>query len=243
MRLSFLRKIVNFVFQFCPTNNQIIMKNKLLLIAIFIATISCNCPQKTNSVVTDTVASPVKEKVLDFPKNQILNTEQQIASAIIAAPRLARDGAKVYGYNAEGNFVVLREGTNKFICIADNPKKDGFQVVAYHSSLEPYMARGRVLDNEGKSRGEKEEIRSSEAKSGILTMPDNPATLHVYFGKNGFFNLESGEIENAKYRYVVYIPHATQETTGLSLSPNESNHPWLMFPGKYNAHIMISPKE
>ena len=36
--------------------------------------------------------------------------------------------------------------------------------------------------------------------------------------------------------------YATQETTGLSLAPNESSHPWLMFPGKYNAHIMITPE-
>jgi hypothetical protein len=41
---------------------------------------------------------------------------------------------------------------------------------------------------------------------------------------------------------VVYIPYATQETTGLSLAPNESSHPWLMFPGQYNAHIMITPE-
>jgi hypothetical protein len=105
------------------------------------------------------------------------------------------------------------------------------------------MARGRELNKEGKSRQEKEEARSSEAKSGKLNMPENPATLHIYYGENGFFNTESGEIENAKYRYVVYIPYATQESTGLSLKPNESNHPWLMFPGQYNAHIMISPKE
>ena len=105
------------------------------------------------------------------------------------------------------------------------------------------MSRGRELNNEGKSRQEKEEARASEAKTGELKLPQNPATLHIYYGEDGFFNTASGEIENAMYRYVVYIPYATQESTGLSLKPNAGNHPWLMFPGKYNAHIMISPKE
>jgi len=103
------------------------------------------------------------------------------------------------------------------------------------------MARGRALAAEGKNRQEKEKVRSSEAKSGVLTMPSNPATLHIYYGENGYFNAKTDSIENAKFRYVVYIPYATQKTTGLSLRPNEGNHPWLMFPGQYNAHIMITP--
>ncbi|MCF6223784.1 MAG: hypothetical protein L3J34_08655 [Flavobacteriaceae bacterium] len=105
------------------------------------------------------------------------------------------------------------------------------------------MSRGRELTSEGKSRGEKEKIRSEEAKSGKIELPTTPATLHIYYGENGFYNTETNNIENAKYRYVVYVPYATQESTGLSLSPNQSSHPWLMFPGAYNAHIMITPNE
>ncbi len=215
------------------------MKSPFLIICLFLTIISCDTPKENKE--TDEVA---KEEVADdFPKNQKLSNEEQIASAILAAPFEARDGARVYGYNDGGEMVLLREGDNSFICIADNPKKDGFEVVSYHTSLEPYMSRGRTLKSEGKSRKEKEEIRESEAKSGVITMPENPATLHIYYGKKGFYNIDSSRIENAKYRYVVYIPYATQETTGLSLKPNDPTHPWLMFPGKYNAHIMISPKE
>lgn len=180
---------------------------------------------------------------IDYPKNQKLTKEQQIASAVLAAPQELREGAKVYGYDENGQFITLRDGYNHFICIADDPAKDGFQVVGYHESLEPMMARGRALTIEGKSRGEKEKIREEEAKSGKLKLPEIPAALHIYHGEKGFFNTETNHIENAKYRYVVYIPYATQETTGLSLKPNQASHPWLMFPGKYNAHIMISPNE
>jgi hypothetical protein len=219
------------------------MKTKYFFIVLFVALMSCNTTKKEDDKTEAKSEIVKKEAVKKVPKNQKLSTEEQIASAIIAVPMEGREGATVYGYDENGDLIVMREGDNNFVCIADNPNKDGFQVVAYHKSLEPMMSRGRELNKAGKSRQEKEAARSSEAKSGKLKMPENPATLHIYYGENGFFNTESGEIENAKYRYVVYIPYATQESTGLSLKPNESNHPWLMFPGQYNAHIMISPKE
>jgi len=204
---------------------------------------SCDTSDKKKDDQTNNQETVKEETRVEVPKNEKLTVEQQIASAVIAAPKEVRDEAKVYGFDEEGNFVTLREGTNNFICVADNPAADGFQVVCYHKSLEPMMARGRELEAEGKSRGEKEKIRAEEAKSGDLQLPESPAALHVYYGENGFFNTTTNQIENAIYRYVIYVPYATQETTGLPLNPNESTHPWLMFPGKYNAHIMITPSE
>lgn len=215
------------------------MKLKFLLISTCLLVFSCSSKEKeTNS--TDIKEVEIEQEVI-VPRNQVLTKEQQITSALFAAPQDARKEAMVYGYDKDNNFSVLKEGTNEFICIADNPKKDGFQVVAYHKSLEPYMARGRKLNSEGVGRKEKENIRSSEAASGVLKMPKNPATLHLYYGKDAYFNKETDSINNAKYRYVVYMPYATQKTTGLGLSPNKSGHPWLMFPGAYNSHIMITP--
>ena len=219
------------------------MKNIYLFTILAIFLWSCNNSDKKSEETNENKDIIIEETSIDIPKNQKLTKEQQIASAVLAAPVEARDGATVYGYNESGDFITLKEGGNNFICIADNPAKNGFQVVSYHKSLEPMMSRGRDLVAEGKSRGEKEKIRDEEAKSGKLELPKFPATLHIYYGENGFFNTETNHIENAKYRYVVYIPYATQETTGLSLKPNEASHPWLMFPGKYNAHIMITPNE
>lgn len=225
------------------------MNSKILFAILSLAVLACNSPKedKAKKEVKQEVQKEIKKEVVvkkvvkKGPKNQKLTLEQQIASALLAAPMQAREEATVYGYDGDGDLVVIRDGENNFICLADNPNKDGFEVVSYHSSLEPYMAMGRALTEEGKTRQEKEAARESEAQSGKLVMPENPATLHIYYGKEGFFDTESGLIENAKYRYVVYIPYATQETTGLPEKPNASNHPWLMFPGKYNAHIMISP--
>jgi hypothetical protein len=41
--------------------------------------------------------------------------------------------------------------------------------------------------------------------------------------------------------YVVYTPYATPQSTGLSLMPDGTGRPWLMYPGKPWAHIMITP--
>jgi hypothetical protein len=220
------------------------MKLSVFFLAIVLFCTSCAKPSyKKNEILEQKDADSTEASVLHLPNNQELSPDQQITCAVMAAPAEGREEAKVYGYNEAGEFMVLREGTNEYVCIADDPSQDGFQVVCYHKSLEPMMQRGRELRAEGKSREEIEATREKEAASGKMALPKSPAALHIYYGKNGYFDEETGNVENAKYRYVVYIPYATQEKTGLSLAPNESSHPWLMFPGKYNAHIMITPEK
>ena len=172
---------------------------------------------------------------------QVLSPEIQIKTALLAAPEDQRAEAKVYGYNEKGEMVVLREGSNNMICIADDPNFDGIQVSCYAKKLEPFMARGRELKAEGKSEIEKRQIRKEEVESGKLKMPDTPSTLYVYSGSEDEYNPETGELKDGKYRYVVYIPYATAESTGLPLKPDNPGMPWLMDPGTHRAHIMISP--
>jgi hypothetical protein len=173
----------------------------------------------------------------------ITTNEALITTALMAAPEESREGAKVIGYNMAGEFVTLKEGTNEFICLADNPKKDGFSAACYHQDLEPFMARGRALKAEGKNANEVFDIREEEVKAGKLSMGETGKTLHIYFGKDTDYNPETGEVKGAKYRYVVYMPFATAASTGLPESPIAPNHPWIMNPGTHRAHIMISPLE
>ncbi len=163
--------------------------------------------------------------------------EWQISTAVLSAPEEYRAGAKVYGYDKAGNFATLREGTNSFVCLADDPNKEGFHAAAYHSELDAFMARGRELRAEGKEFQEIFDMREEEVKSGALKMPDK-ATLCIF---SGSVNSETNEIENPYVRYVVYIPFATGETTGLPTKPMAPGHPWIMDPGTHRAHIMISP--
>lgn len=167
--------------------------------------------------------------------------QDQIDMAVLAGPEELRANATVMGFDKEGNLLVLREGSNDLICRSDDPNKQGFECVCYSKNMEPFMARGRELKKSGKSSNEIFDIREKEAKEGMLSMPDKPSTLHILYGKNGSFNTTSGVVENANYRYVIYIPWATQETTGLPLKPNGVGHPWLMNPGTHRAHIMVTP--
>ena len=172
-----------------------------------------------------------------YAQNKIPNAAWEIKTAVMALPDEHRGEAKVYGYDSNGGLQVLREGTNQYICIADNPKKEGFETAAYHKSLDNFMARGRELKIQGKGFKEIFDIREKEVKSGKLKMPDK-TILYVF---SGDVNPQTNEIENEYVRYVIYIPYATVESTGLPASPKAAGHPWIMNPGTHRAHIMITP--
>lgn len=163
--------------------------------------------------------------------------DQQIASAIQAAPEELRDGAGVLGWTAAGKVVELREGSNDLICLADDPRDDNFSVACYHEDLEPFMARGRELAAEGYKGKERHQIRWKDVDEGRVKMSRDARMLYVMTGKG--FDAASGEIVEPYLRWVVYVPYATPESTGLPVAPG--NEPWLMYPGTAGAHIMISP--
>lgn len=171
----------------------------------------------------------------------IHSKEVQIKTAVMAAPEDQRENAMVYGYDNNGNLVVLHEGSNDLICLADNPATPEINIACYHKDLEDFMARGRELKKQGKNFQEIFDLREEEVKAGKLKMPDAPATLYVLSGKDEELDANTGELKNTYLRYVIYIPYATAETTGLALKPSAPGQPWIMDPGTHRAHIMISP--
>jgi hypothetical protein len=166
-----------------------------------------------------------------------------ITLAVMAAPDELRNGAAVYSVSPKGDLIVLRKGTNDLVCLADDPKSDGLNVSCYQKDLDPFMARGRQLKVEGKGHQEIFDIREKEVKDGKLKMPKNPSTLYVYSAVQGDFNAATGEVTKGYLRYVIYIPFATAETTGLPLAPSAPGMPWIMDPGTHRAHIMINPPQ
>ncbi len=216
----------------------------LSTIILLLLLTACNNPSEKEEPTSETPETEVRDlETPEIPEGfvEIDSEEARIATALMAAPEESRANCTVIGYNDAGEFVTLKEGTNEFICLADDPNKAGFNAACYHKDLEPFMARGRELRKEGKSGGEIFEIREEEAKSGKLDMGKPGSTLHIYFGKQTQYNPETSEVAGAKYRYVVYLPFATSESTGLPESPIAPNHPWIMNPGTHRAHIMISP--
>lgn len=164
--------------------------------------------------------------------------EVQIAAATLAAPADLREGAAVLGYNSQRELVKLREGKNELVCVANDPSKTSFSVACYHRDLEPYMARGRELLTQKITGQKRNEIRWKEVAEGKLSMPREPRTLYVLTGNS--YDANSGKVADAYLRWVIYLPFATPESTGLSTKASD-NAPWLMFPGTAGAHIMINP--
>ena len=172
-------------------------------------------------------------------QNYIPTAEQQIKAAVSPAPESMQEGAKVLGYNEAGELVTLREGSNKLICLADNPTDDRFHVACYYQGLEPFMNRGRELRAEGKSGEEVIKIRQREIEEGSLPMPEKPMALYSLTGDPGGWDYETNRLLSARPLYVVYIPYATTESTGISENPVSQGAPWLMNPGTPWAHIMV----
>lgn len=164
-----------------------------------------------------------------------------ITLALKAAPEELREGAAVYRIKNKHELVVIRQGKNDLVCLADDPEQKGLNVSCYHKDLEPFMTRGRILRTEGKSFQEVFDIREKEVKEGKLKMPEQPSSLYVYTANEGDFDPATGEVKNGYLRYVIYIPYATAETTGLPLTPSAPGMPWIMDPGTHRAHIMINP--
>ncbi|PWH81595.1 hypothetical protein [Brumimicrobium oceani] len=170
-----------------------------------------------------------------------LSSEAQINLSTHFLPDKDKKEARVIGYSDEVEMIVLRDSDSYLTCVGDDPNKDGIQIVCYYSELEDFFQRGRVLKSEGKSPIEVREIRKKEIESGVLNFPKGQSMMYVFSGKAENLDKESGEIKEGKLRYVVYLPYATQESTGLPLSPSAPGMPWLMDPGTHRAHIMVMP--
>lgn len=168
--------------------------------------------------------------------------DQQIAAAVSALPKDHRAGATVLGYRTDGKLGVLRKGTGDMTCLGHNPKDQEFHVACYHNSMEPFMARGRALRASGVTDPQVDTVRFKEVRQGKLPMPKAPAAMYQFFG--GTFDAATGDVKGAGALYVIYIPFATSQSTGLSANPSIAGPsvPWIMFPGTPKAHIMYSPK-
>jgi hypothetical protein len=162
--------------------------------------------------------------------------EGQVGQAVLAAPQSMRAGATVLGHEGEPRtadpLTLLRAGTNDLICLADDPRVEGFHVACYHRSLDDFMALGRRLRAKGKDRGEIMDARYAALDSGSFSMPAR-ATLYSISSDAG-----PDDLDGARRLVVVYVPGATVEDLGLPSRP-EGNTPWLMLPGTPWAHIMI----
>ena len=166
--------------------------------------------------------------------------DQQIATAVLALPEIMRANATVMGWKtAGGKLEVLRQGTNGMICLAQFAVEEAFHVSCYHEGMDPFMARGRELRLQGITAPPKlDSIRYAEVREGKIKMPTQ-AALYQIFGNKNSWDAITGKLTDVRNLFVVYIPGATAETTGLSTAPQQTG-PWLMNAGTPKAHIMFT---
>lgn len=162
---------------------------------------------------------------------------EQIAAAVQALPAAMRDSAMVMGYKTANKLEVIRPGTNNIRCLALYVTRPDFHVACYHEGLEPFMARGRELRDQGITALNKiDSVRFAEITSGKLKMPAHGA-LYTLTGKKETWNAGTSTVTGAQPLVVLYMPFATPATTGLPL--RNSGGPFLMNPGTAKAHVMI----
>lgn len=163
--------------------------------------------------------------------------KEQIAAAVLALPDAMREDAGVMGYKTVGKLEQLRPSKNGMLCLADDPAEAKFHVSCYHDGMDPFMARGRELRGQGVKGTEVDSVRFKEVKAGKIKMPTAPASLYQIFGES--YDVATGKVLKGQALFVVYIPFATEKSTGLSTKSAEKT-PWLMFPGTPKAHIMFA---
>jgi hypothetical protein len=206
---------------------------RVILLFITVITVCYGCNDKKEE--------PAAKKEEITVKNVLPSAAIQIKSALLAAPQEKRDSCTVYGYSPDKQFILLRQGTNELICLADNPDEPDFSVACYAKELEPFMQRGRDLRKQGIKDDSLFNEREKEVKEGTLQMPKGPAALFVYSTKDQDFDPATGEVKNGYLRSVIYIPYATAISTGLPEKPAGPGMPWIMNAGTHGAHIMINP--
>ena len=170
---------------------------------------------------------------------QVLPPAQQIALAVLPAPPGLRDASTVLGYRPDGQLVRLRVGDNGIICLADDPREARFHSACYHESLEPFMARGREIRRiHGPNKRElTDSLRLADIRAGQIRMPAS-AVLYQIFAADDSVDVATATVKSPSFLDVVYLPGATIKSTGLTTDAMRGT-PWLMYPGKPWAHIMI----
>jgi len=162
---------------------------------------------------------------------------EQLAAAVLPLPDSQRAGARVFGYAPDGRFVELRPGTGSMTCLANNPRAERYQVVCYHNSMEPFMARGRELRAQGVRDRDVDSVRNADVMAGRIQLPSVASLVSL---NGGTYDATTNALHGARPLYVVYLPFATEASTGIPAMPVPGK-PWLMHAGQPGAHVMYAP--
>ena len=159
-------------------------------------------------------------------------TEELIARAVSAAPARAQADATVVSWNEDGSQVVLREGTNGFVCwdrSGENPRRPFFVQCTNKGNLAR-RAQNLALSRAGNSRDEVNALGAAAEEDGTRELP--------VFGSIYYYNWGDDQ-ESATPHMTVTVPYATHESLSLP-AERTGGVLFLMQACTASAHLLVS---
>jgi hypothetical protein len=143
------------------------------------------------------------------------STKVQMARAIAAGPRTITDAAQIVATNARGKTVVLREGTNGFMCQPGNPKVVGHPAFCSNEAARQW---------------------SADLAAGKL-IPSNTVAGFVYMLGGATERSESGATVKIGPQWMIIWPFDSK-ATGLSATKKDTGA-FILWDGTPYAHLHI----
>ena len=156
----------------------------------------------------------------------------EVARAVLAAPRVMQGDAMVIRLAADGGHDVLREGTNGLMCWdrSDEPGRS----FAVQCTSEANLARVKQNRAWNMSGGNAEEIQA------MMDEAEADGTREVAAFGSTYYALSGQDQASANPHITIAVPFATSDSLGLPSSGayNEAGT-WIMDAGTSGAHIMV----
>lgn len=165
----------------------------------------------------------------DAPAGKAQTDQQLIKSAMSAAPRKVGAAATIVVAGKDGGMRTLREGSNGFTCMPDNPATPG---------PDPMCMDRAALDWAGAWMGHKEPAAGKVGFMYMLAGGTDASNTDPYATKPG---PDKHWIKTGPHVMIVGAEPAFYEMYPKSPDPDTSM-PYVMWPGTPYQHLMIPVK-
>jgi hypothetical protein len=167
---------------------------------------------------------------------QSVEDDLAIQTAVMAAPPLLRDDATVIRLDNDGEYEVLREGTNNLVCWdrSDEPGR-AFSVQCTNMENLARIQQNRAWSKSGKTQDEIEAMRAEAEADGTRELSK--------FG-SVYYTVSGQDMSSTRLHMTIAVPFATSESLGLP--DNEAGGgeyrkagAYVMEVGTSAAHVML----
>lgn len=156
---------------------------------------------------------------------QAPSKEELIKSALAAAPADIAKGAAVIAPGPDGQMVTIKEGTNGFTCLPDQPETPGKDAMCLDPQAMIWAQSWMAHDPKPKNTG--------------------PGVAYMLTGGSDVSATDPWAKPGPNHKFVNSPPHwmilwaFDAKVTGLSTTPQDHGT-WIMFAGTPYAHLMIN---